>query len=182
MKLDFNPLLNCRSNITSERFLGHYRFIPDSEFFLINLNSMFNTDEKSSFAARFTKIGVPEGRVEGKSRLCNFAIHGNKFRGRWKILRKSFWKILRKKFSARSLIPRIVSSHSLFSGTAARSCSLRRTPAPTRKRWTVRTSSSESLDSGFASSFGTLTSSTAELSKKISFFCLTTEVPISFSR
>ena len=34
-------------------------------------------------AARFTKIGVPEGRVEGKSRLCNFAIHGNKFRGRW---------------------------------------------------------------------------------------------------
>ena len=35
-------------------------------------------------AARFTKIGVPEGRVEGKSRLCNFAIHGNKFRGRWK--------------------------------------------------------------------------------------------------
>jgi len=53
--------LSDRSNITSERFLGHYRFIPDT---------------------RFTKIGVPEGRVEGKSRLCNFAIHGNKFRGR----------------------------------------------------------------------------------------------------
>ena len=90
---------------------------------------------------------------------------------------KSYEKVL----EARSLMPRIVSSHSLFSGTVARSCSLRRTPAPTRKRWTVRTSSSESLDSGFASSFGTLTSSTAELSKKISFFCLRTEVPISFS-
>ena len=130
---------------------------------------MYDTNENLSFSARFTKIGVPEGRVEGKSRLCNFAIHGNKFRGRWKILRK--------KFSAR-----IVSLHSLFSGTVARSCSLRRTPAPTRKHWTVRTSSSESLDSGFASSFGTLTSSMGELSKKISFFCLTTEVPISFSR
>ena len=35
IKLDFFSILNsfdnCRSNITSERFLGHYRFIPDSE-------------------------------------------------------------------------------------------------------------------------------------------------------
>ena len=119
-----------------------------------------DTNENLSFAARFTKIGVPEGRVEGKSRLCNFAIHGNKFRGRWKILRKKFRKILRKKFSAR-----IVSLHSLFSGTVARSCSLQRTPEPTQKRSIVRTSSSESLDRGFGLSLGTLTSSMGEHSK-----------------
>lgn len=33
-------------------------------------------------SARFTNIGLPDGNVEGKSRLCNFAIHGNKLRGR----------------------------------------------------------------------------------------------------
>ena len=128
-------------------------------------NTNTNTNEKWSSAARFTKIGVPEGRVEGKSRLCNFAIHGNKFRGRWE---KSF----EKKDSIKSLFPQNVSLHySLFSGTVARSCFLQRTLEPTQRRWTVRTSSSESLDRGFASSLGTLTFSMGEPSKDmLSYF------------
>ena len=85
----FKNSFGRRSNITAERFLGHYRFIPDSEL-PIKIFEIFEKIfqycveyiSKLFCAARFTKIGVPEGRVEGKSRLCNFAIHGNKFRGR----------------------------------------------------------------------------------------------------
>ena len=70
------------------------------------------------------------------------------------------------KDSIKSFFPRNVSLHySLFSGTVVRSCFLRRTLEPTQRRWTVRTSSSESLDRGFASSLGTLTFSMGEPSK-----------------
>ena len=125
-----------------------------------------NTNTKWTLPARFTKIGVPEGRVEGKSRLCNFAIHGNKFRGRWE-------KSLEEKDSIKSFFfPRNVSSHyPLFSGTAARSCFLRHTLEHTQKHWTVRTSSLESQDRGFASSLGTLTFSMGAPSKDmLSYF------------
>ena len=34
------------------------------------------------FLDKYTKIGVPDGQVEGKSSLCTFQIHGSKFKGK----------------------------------------------------------------------------------------------------
>ena len=34
------------------------------------------------FLDKYTKIGVPDGLVEGKSSLCTFQIHGSKFKGK----------------------------------------------------------------------------------------------------
>eukprot|EP00090_Calanus_glacialis_P014380 TRINITY_DN23170_c0_g1_i1.p1 TRINITY_DN23170_c0_g1~~TRINITY_DN23170_c0_g1_i1.p1 ORF type:complete len:870 (-),score=100.53 TRINITY_DN23170_c0_g1_i1:1263-3872(-) len=53
--------LSDRENVTDTRFMGYYEFIPDD---------------------KYTKIGVPDGQVEGKSSLCTFQIHGSKFKGK----------------------------------------------------------------------------------------------------
>ena len=183
-RLCFKNSLARRSNITAERFLGHYRFIPDSElpkkhltnisilcciYFQTILCSAVHKDrgargprwgQKSTLQLCDTWKQVPR---EVREDLEKTNIIWWKSSGSFKTV--SEWLGCKKFTHGRSQLWRPLKVSFFFSGTEAKNCSLRRIREPTQRRWIVRTSSLGSLDRGSDSSLGTLTFSMEAPSK-----------------